>query len=95
MHVEIPQEIEAIKVSEEIVLYAANECFVSSLYQMILQELRMHLQFQLPVRMSKLKQTLLPAHRWLCIQLQRVAKLRQRRLHRESTSFQAHLCQLD
>lgn len=37
MHVEIPQEIEAIKVSEEIVLYAANECFVSSLYQMILR----------------------------------------------------------
>lgn len=36
MHIEIPKEIEAIKVSEGITLYAANECFVPAMHHIIL-----------------------------------------------------------
>lgn len=37
MHAKIPTDIEYIKVSDAITLYAANECFVSGLYQLVLK----------------------------------------------------------
>lgn len=37
MHAKIPPDIESIKVSDAITLYAANECFVSELYQLVLK----------------------------------------------------------
>ncbi|EMD1655923.1 50S ribosomal protein L7/L12-serine acetyltransferase [Pluralibacter gergoviae] len=37
MYAKIPPDIESIKVSDAITLYAANECFVSELYQLVLK----------------------------------------------------------
>ena len=37
MHAKIAEDIETIRVSETVALYAANECFVSELYQLVLR----------------------------------------------------------